>query len=64
MEVVDGWEQSQEEFENALDSGLDDLRRDLGERGEEFVNLVRNSAYENGVATNVTRAFVQSAINF
>ena len=60
MEVVDGWEQSQEEFENALDSGLDDLRRDLGERGEEFVNLTRNSAYENGVAINVTRAFTES----
>ena len=63
LELGEVGEQSQEEFENALDAGLEQLRNEWGSRGDDFIEMIRNSAYQGGNATNILRALSRSRIN-
>ena len=55
---------TQLEFENALDSGLDQLRKELGESATTFIEAIRNSGYQGGNALNLAANIAASRTNF
>ena len=52
------------EFNNSLDSGINQYRNEFGAAGEEFLNMARDAAYQGGNATNAARAILNSRKNF
>ena len=63
LELGEIGEQSQEEFQNSLDSGLQQLRNEWGSAGEDFINMVSTAAYQGGNATNILRALSRTRTN-
>src|SRR5210317_913753 len=55
---------TQLEFDNALDSGLDQLRKELGESATTFIEAIRNSGYQGGNALNLAANIAASRTNF
>ena len=48
------------EFENALDSGIDQLRQELGTKSNNFMDMIKNSAYQGGNARNLSNLIRKS----
>jgi len=55
---------TQLELNNALDSGLDQLRDELGENAHNFLDAIRNAGYEGGNSLNLAANIAASRTNF
>ncbi|MDH5796715.1 MAG: hypothetical protein OEY79_04185, partial [Anaplasmataceae bacterium] len=51
-------------FEDSLDSGLQQYRNEMGSSADDFLEMVRQSAYQGGNARNVAGVFLRSRKNF
>ena len=64
LELFNELEPTDIEFNNALESGLEQLRENMGASSVAFIRMIRNSAYLSGNARNVALAVLRSKQSF